>query len=225
MYRSILAACFAVVLGCSVCLADEYRVEPAKLPLPEEVAADVAKQIGSAAFKVSGEKRALCEIWLRRDWPTQAGFTPSQSVLYPFEMGELIGVIRFPKKVTDFRGQDIAAGVYTLRFGLQPVDGNHVGTSETRDFLLLVPASQDMSPAKIDKEDLFKESKEASATTHPAILTLLAVPAEIDAQAVPAMQHDEGRELWSVVLKGTTLANEKVGSQLINFVVVGKAGE
>ena len=44
---------------------------------------------------------------------------------------------------TDFRGQEIKKGVYTLRYGQQPEDGNHIGTSELADFLLAIPAGVD----------------------------------------------------------------------------------
>ena len=40
----------------------------------------------------------------------------------------------------DFRDQGIPAGTYILRYSQQPVDGAHVGTSTTRDFLALLPA-------------------------------------------------------------------------------------
>ncbi|MBI2823340.1 MAG: hypothetical protein HYX69_01470 [Planctomycetia bacterium] len=210
------------VLGCAAAAAD-YKVAAIEQGPPDDVAADVAKQLAPSGFKVTSGSRTTCEIWLRRAWPAVADFAPSQSVLYPFEMGELMGVIRFPRKANDFRGQEIAAGVYTLRYGQQPVDGNHVGTSETRDFLVMAPAAKDTTPDRLDKEELFKRSKEASETTHPAILTMLAVPA--GAEALPAMVHDEARELWSVVLKGSAAANGKMAERVIDFVVVGQAAE
>jgi hypothetical protein len=224
-----------LVAVASVCLfvavaraADDYQIAGADQRLPDEVAADVAKLMAPKALKVASGKRALCDIWMRKAVPVQADFTPTQSELYPFEVGQLVGVIRFPRKTTDFRNQEIAAGVYTLRYGLQPVDGNHVGTSETRDFLLLSPAADDKDPAKLEPEDLYKFSREASETTHPAILPMQSVSPDVDVDAAPAMVHDESRELWSVLVKGTTATgpeDDQKAARLIQFVVVGHAAE
>ena len=134
---------YLAVLGVGLLLgvsraADDYKVAAAEQSVPEEVAADIAKLITPESFKVTSGKRTICELWLRKAVPVQASFAPTDTVLYPFEVGQLVGVVRFARKTTDFRNQEIAAGVYTLRYGLQPVDGNHVGTSETRDFLTAV---------------------------------------------------------------------------------------
>jgi hypothetical protein len=204
--------------------ADEYAVAPVDQAAPDDVAADIAKQLSPKGFKITSGKRTLCEIWLRQELPAQAGFTPSQTVLYPLEVGELVGAIRFPRKTSDFRKQEIAAGTYTLRYGLQPVDGNHVGTFETRDFLLLSPAKDDSSPAKIDAEELFKFSRDASETTHPAIMPMLAA-ADADLGSLPSIAHEESRELWSVLLKASCAAGGEKMEKAIQFVIVGHAAE
>jgi hypothetical protein len=225
--------CF-VAVGC-LCVfavaaraADSYQVASTGQSLPDEVAADVAKLMAPTAFKITSGKRTLCEVWLRKTLPVQADFTPTETVLYPFEVGQLIGVIRFPRKTTDFRNQEIAGGVYTLRYGLQPVDGNHVGTSETRDFLLLSPAAEDKDPAALEPEGLYKFSREASATTHPAILPMQSVSPDVDDDRAPSMVKDESGELWSVLIKGTIAAgteDDQKETRLIQFVVVGRAAE
>lgn len=216
-----VAVCFLSTMARA---ADDYHIAASDQAVPEEVGADVAKQLSPKGVKVTSGKRTLCEIWLRGVVPTQQGFAPSQTVLYPLSVGELVGVIRFPRKATDFRNQDIKAGVYTLRYGLQPVDGNHVGTSETRDFLLLSPAADDTNPEKIPEEELFKFSRDASATTHPAIFPLQAAPTD-DAAEVPAVVHDEARELWGVLLKATCATGGTKAEKLIQFVVAGHAAE
>ena len=108
---------------------------------------------------------------------------------------------------------------------VQPVDGNHVGTSETRDFLLLLPAGEHKDPAKLEMENLYKLSRDAAETTHPAIMPLRAVSPDLE--KAPAMVHDEAAELWSVVVKGTTTTGnpEQTESKMIQLVVVGHAAE
>ncbi len=227
-FSALLATLVACLLLRGARAADDYKVAAAEQSVPDEVAPDIAKLLTPHVSKVTSGKRTLCEIWLRSAVPVQAAFAPSDTVLYSFEPGQLVGVIRFPRKTTDFRNQEIVAGVYTLRYGLQPVDGNHVGTSETRDFLLLSPAAEDKDPAKLEMENLYKISRDASETTHPAILPLRAVSPDTEADKTPLLVHDEAAELWSVVVKGATATGtdgDQKEDKLIQFVVVGHAAE
>ena len=51
--------------------------------------------------------------------------------------GALVGAVTFAKAMTDTRGLPMKPGVYTLRFALQPQDGDHMGVSPHREFLLV----------------------------------------------------------------------------------------
>jgi hypothetical protein len=106
---------------------------------------------------------------------------------------------------------------------LQPEDGNHVGTSDTRDFLLLLPTASDTSAAPLEAEALFKQSAEVVGTPHPAMLALL--KANADAETVPVVEHNEERELYSVLFKGTVDAGGKSSELPVQVVVVGQAAE
>src|SRR5947207_2557235 len=78
-----------------------------------------------------------CEIWFRNNLPVTT--TGVEGAIYHFAESELIGVIRFPKTAKDFRGQQLKTGSYTMRYELSPNDGNHLGVSPIRDFVLLLP--------------------------------------------------------------------------------------
>jgi len=208
----------------SVARAADYSVAPLDQPAPAgELSPAVAERLSPTGFVVKSGKRTLCEIWPCKTWQTAAGFERSNTVIYPLEMGELLGVVRFPRKSGDFRGQEIGKGVYTLRYALQPQDGNHVGTSDTRDFVLLVPAADDADAKPLGKAELFKLSPKAAGGTHPAILSLLA-PADSSGGA-PEMVHDESRELWSVRFSNPTTTDGKTGKLTLQLVVVGRAAE
>jgi hypothetical protein len=174
--------------------ADEYKFEASATP-PSDVPAAIADLLDPQGAKVVGPKRDLCEIWLLKDVARIGDFTPSTSVKYPFAPGQLVGVLKVPRRagLSDFRGHEIETGVYTLRYGQQPMDGNHIGTSDTADFLLAVPIADDADPAAItDLKSLFTRSAKASGTVHPAIFPLL--PAEEAAE--PGLTHDSEHELW-----------------------------
>ena len=87
----------------------------------------------------------------------------------------------------DGRGNAISAGTYTLRYELQPNDGNHLGTSPTPDFLLLVPVAADTNPAQTYSFDqLVRLSEQVTGKKHPAPFNL--VPA--DAKQFPSVTTD-----------------------------------
>lgn len=208
----------------SVARAADYGVEPLDQAAPaDELSPALAEKLSPTGFAVKSGKRTLCEIWPCKSWPAAAGFKRSNTVIYPLEMGELLGVVRFARKSGDFRGQEIGKGVYTLRYALQPQDGNHVGTSDTRDFVLLVPADDDADPKPMSKAELFKLSPKAAGGTHPAMLSLLA-PADSSGDA-PEMVHDESRELWSLRFSNPTTTDGKAGKLTLQLVVVGRAAE
>src|SRR5207253_5875829 len=52
----------------------------------------------------------------------------------------VLGALRVHKTMIDYRKQKIKEGVYTLRLGYQPSDGDHMGTAPNNEFCLPVPA-------------------------------------------------------------------------------------
>ncbi|HVC97524.1 MAG TPA: hypothetical protein VND64_27830 [Pirellulales bacterium] len=222
MYLRMAVACLIWMIALTA-PAQEYRVERMESPPPEGVAPAIAERLAPACFKVTSGKRTICELWPSSEWTVAADFKSSSSEIYPFEIGQLIGVVRYPRKGGDFRGREIPKGIYTLRYGLQPQDGNHVGTSDTRDFLLLLSAADDTDPRPVDKARLFKLSAKTSGTTHPAMLSLLAAPAEPG--DLPAVIHNESRELWSLRFANPSKAGDTTANLVVELVVVGKAAE
>lgn len=87
-------------------------------------------------------------------------------------MGAFLGVIRFDGRGADRRGQNLKPGVYILRYGLIPINGDHQGAAPQRDFMVMSLAAEDKDPNATPKfEDLTTASKKASGTPHPAVLS------------------------------------------------------
>ena len=103
-----------------------------------------------------------------------------------------------PGEGHDYRDQTIAKGVYTVRYGLQPVNGDHLGVSPFRDYALLLPAAKDTSTDDLAKKPLEERSAESAGTSHPAVLMLLTAPAS--GPPAPAMAHDEEKNTWGAVV-------------------------
>jgi hypothetical protein len=135
----------------------QYKLESAGAPpseLPPAVAATLQKD-GSKI--VAGNGSAYCEIWFRTSAPSGPKSAEDGVTLPTIPQGALMGALRFPAKGSDRRGQGIKPGVYTLRYALQPVNGDHQGVAPQRDFMLMVPAADDPGPtATPGFEDLVK---------------------------------------------------------------------
>jgi hypothetical protein len=223
MTRCIAWGQLLVLVAALPVAAQEHRV--AKIdtaPPADAIAPTVASQIAATGFKVTKGSAVLLEMWPAKEWPLAEGAAAGGEVLYPLSPGQLIGVARYPNKASDFREQDIPAGTYIVRYGQQPVDGAHVGTSPTRDFLLLLPAAKDREAAPLDSKTLIETSKETTGTAHPAILSLQAAAADGEPLSI---RDDSERQLVIVRFVGKVRQGQATKDLPVELVVVGKATE
>lgn len=197
--------------------AADFELAANEAAPPDDVAADIAAQLAPKGWTLSSGGKPAFEFWPVKKWPVKEGFTATGEVLYPFNVGELVGVIRYAKSGTDFRNQKVKRGVFTVRYAQQPVDGNHVGTSETRDFFLLLPVADDTSPAVLAEDQLWQTSAKAAESNHPTMLSLLKTAADAAAGVV----NDEARELTAVCFENPTSG----GALKVTLVLVGHAKE
>jgi hypothetical protein len=191
-----------LVLFATRAVAQEYKVEASKEAPPAPLSAAIKDALNPQGYRVVDDKGApYAEIWLRKGIPaTGKPAGPQGPIQFPFLTdGELIGVLRFPAEGHDYRDQSIAKGAYTMRYGLQPVNGDHLGVSTYRDYVLLLPAAKDMAVANVDRKTLEVQSEAAAGSSHPAIFILLTPPATASKDK-PSMIHDEMANTWGVVL-------------------------
>lgn len=204
---TFLLAAMMVPATANRLLAEMHQLTKAD-KIPDGLSKQIAAQLQDSGHQIAGPEGPVAEIWLAKSVPVKSGFAPTLNIKYPFTPGQLIGVLRVEEgaEFTDFRGQELSPGVYTLRYGQQPQDGNHIGTSELSDFLLAIPAKNDTDPKPITGFDqLSGASAKSAGSTHPAIFSLL--PAEDEIKS-PTLTHDEDREFW-----------------ILNVVTAGKAGD
>lgn len=181
--------------------AQAYKVEEAAAPAPQELSSAVRAVLSDQELRVSGPSGLICEIWLRKTVPAKA---PGQDlgVAYPqLDEGTLVAAVKFASTLKDYRKQEIKAGVYTLRYALTPVNGNHQGVAPQRDFLLAIPAAADQDPAAVTEAQTIELSRKSTTTNHPSVWCLM--PGEGDASAPPAISHDTSDEFWIVNFTAT----------------------
>jgi hypothetical protein len=191
-----------LMIPSGVMAQESYKVEALKEAPPASVAAAVKGVLETQGYRVLDDQgKPFADIWLRKGIPASgkpAG--PNGNIQFPvLKEGELLGVLRYAVEGHDYRDQSIPKGVYTLRYGLQPVNGDHLGVSPFRDYALLIPAAKDTSLAVLAQKKLQEESAESAGASHPAVLMLLAVP-ESEAKGAPTMVHDEAKNTWGAVV-------------------------
>lgn len=147
----------------------------------------VKKALAPTGYRVTLEDGSPLDVWPPAQ--VQTSDKPREDATYPLAPSLFFGVIHFAKNARDARGNAISPGTYTLRYELQPNDGNHLGTSPTRDFLLLVPVAADTNPAQTYSFDqLVRLSEQVTGKRHPAPFNL--VPAPADATQFPSVTTD-----------------------------------
>lgn len=230
VFRSAIRVLFAVLaaslsVSATMAYAVDHKVEPSDAAPPKDaLPSAIADLLGGPSFKVvRGASRVVCEVWLCKEWSIAADAKPKGDVLYPFQPGQVIGAVRYPRKGSDFRDQVVADGVYTLRYGQQPVDGAHVGTSPIRDFLVLIKASDEQSAEPLDYKTLAKKSAAAAGSNHPLLLSLQR-PDAAEAAGL-SLRHNEQAEWWIVHVMGQSKTGDKSAKQPLDVVVVGHASD
>jgi hypothetical protein len=84
-----------------------------------------------------------------------------------------LGVAVLPESRRDYKDNEIAPGTYTIHFGLQPQDGDHLGTSEFPFFAVLIPVKSDSALDAIKTyKAMVKASGKGTASGHPIVLAL-----------------------------------------------------
>jgi len=191
--------------------------------LPKEIPAAFAGLLDPKGIRVEVKGKLLYDVWLRRELtlarPARNEMSSEFGVL---PLGEFVGVIRSNGREVDYRESPIDKGFFAMRYGMQPNDGDHLGTAPTRDFLVLTGFEDDEDTAPVsDMDDLAELSLMASSTDHPMILYLLKPEGEASA-AARIVEHDE-REEWilELTVSGRATDEEKAKSLRVGVVLIG----
>ena len=97
-------------------------------PSPAAVPSDLKAALEGKGYRVTLDDGWTADLWLAKDLKLANHDAPG--ALYPeLNDSEFVGVISLTKSMSDFRGQAVPAGTYTLRYQLLPQDANHLGVS------------------------------------------------------------------------------------------------
>lgn len=150
-------------------------------------------------------------VWPVREPPLADAPAGGLGVAFPdLVPGGLLGAVEIAAPWTDYRGRGVEPGVYTLRYGVLPEDGYHLGVSLYRDFAYLLPAADDRTPAPRDEADAIEASRAAAGGGHPAVAALW--PVEEGAAAGEVVGNDLGQPTLVVAVGGVVVGVVVEGS-------------
>ncbi|PYX60610.1 MAG: hypothetical protein DMG73_05980 [Acidobacteria bacterium] len=216
MHKGLGFLCAFLLFPTTFSFAQNGKVENIG-PLVDKSVPDAVRQVLDAKgyHVMLDDGSVACELWLRGTVPAQPKKDVQGALYTRLAESTMVGVLHFPEASTDYRGQPISAGFYSLRYELIPDDGNHLGAAPNRDFLLLIPVASDTDPnAALKFQELVSLSRKATGTKHPGPLNL--VQAESGTAAAVSKDDQEhwifsggmklssGEEMpFALVVKGT----------------------
>jgi hypothetical protein len=153
----------------------KYSIKTAETPVPAEIGEPIKNLLGPQSIQLlDPASKTVCEVWFRKEIPADA--TPEQvknGLTYrEVKQSEVVGVIRFDQDWRDYRKQKVKATTYTLRLGYQPMDGDHTGSSDYQDFLLVLDAAKDTKAELMDAKHMIETSAKSIGTGHPGVFML-----------------------------------------------------
>ena len=169
-FRHILI-CALIFGGLASTWAAAQKVERIGAP-PASVPNVLRQAVGDAGYRVVLDGGWTAEFWFAKQLKTEKKDVPG--ALYPkLTNGEFVGVVSLAQAMTDYRGQNLPAGTYTLRYEMLPQDGNHLGVAPNHDFLLTIPAANDAQP---DENYAYKKmvalSAKSTGSNHPGVVAM-----------------------------------------------------
>jgi hypothetical protein len=152
-----------------------FSVKSTTTEPPKELHESIRKLLGNNAvqfFDPAG--KLVCEVWFAKELPAQASAEQIKNGITYRELKEsqVIGAMRFDQNWRDYRKQKLNKGVYTMRLGFQPLDGDHSGKSEFTEFLVMSAAAKDQSPDLMAAKSMQDMSGKTMGTGHPGVLML-----------------------------------------------------
>ncbi|HKQ36847.1 MAG TPA: hypothetical protein VJ063_02145 [Verrucomicrobiae bacterium] len=182
MRSLILLLATAIVLS-----AADLKLKTSDASPPKELDASIQKLLQAKVIQLTDGDQPVFQFWLVKE-------LPGAKALDAVKPATLLGAVAVSKPQRDYRDDDLAAGVYTMRLALQPQDGNHLGSADFVTFAVLTPAKLDTKPDGIaDYKSLVKASSKETTTDHPVILSLRPTKGDAIELVEPAPEHKSVR--------------------------------
>ena len=199
--------------------AAPYTIKVEKAAPPKDLSPDVAAALSDESVQLLNAKgEVLAQVWFCKTVHAKSAQFTGTPTYQDLQETSLLGAVRYPAEIRDYRKQKIKAGLYTLRLGLQPMDGDHMGTAPDPYFALLVGAAKDKQTAPLkDGKQLFELSSKSIGKTHAGVFLLFPLD---KAPAEPKLVN-KGSGTWAVEWKETATAGGQTAALPIALTLVG----
>jgi hypothetical protein len=199
---------------------DDHKATAGNKPVPATISPEIQKLLGKESVTVTSGNKEMLHLWLRTSIPTTA--TGGAIAFAAIREGTLLGTVEILKGVetTDFRNQKLDPGIYTLRLGSHPQDGNHMGISPFPEYLCLCPAAEDKTADPIDHDALMELSEKSVGTGHPAVLYLEPATGK-EKGPFPMVRTNAQHHVVLQVKTQAVLKDKKPAELLLGIIVVG----
>jgi hypothetical protein len=196
----------ALFVTSSLAFANGVTVAKHSLPAPADVAASVRAALapGGATAKIGD---TVIEFW----WVKSLDAKGKDWTGVP--EGVLVGAMKVSATLKDIRGRNIKPGTYLLRYAMQPQNGDHLGVSPFREFLLATPAADDTTPGVLGHDPAVELAAKTTSIAHPAVLSI--DPPVATGAPLSVTQNDAGHT--AVVFEVPTTA----GSLKFGLILIG----
>jgi hypothetical protein len=199
----------------------KYKTKTATAEPPKELAEPVRALFGDQAIQVLDDQgKVFAEVWLRKELPVKATADDfKKGVGYnKVEEGTIVGALRLSQAWQSFRKQNVKPGVYTLRLGIQPQDGDHMGSAPFNEFLLLCPSADDKKTAILKHKEVTELSGKAlPGGNHPVVLLMFP---NSKPEPMPQLVN-KGNGIWVLNAKTEAAAGADKGAMGIGLVLFG----
>jgi hypothetical protein len=185
---------------------------------PKEIAEPIRAVLDSQVVRITTEDKASFDFWFRKELPLAEKPAGGTLALGTVKEGTVLGVVRVAGEHYDFRNEEIPPGLYVMRLGIQPEDGNHLGVAPTRTFAVLIPAKLDKKLDPIPHDALMKEAAKVNPVMHPSSLNLQ--PVEKAEGEFPRLEERSGGEHKVVLLKFPAAPGDSKEKTTLTFALV-----
>ena len=190
--------------------AADFSVKVADKEPPGQIGESIRKILQPKVVQLLNGDTPVFEFWFGSEVSLKSKPGSADKALGSIHETTLLGAVSVGNGQRDYKDNEIAAGVYTMRFGLQPQDGDHLGSAEYPYFAVLIPAKSD---AQLDGITTFKAMTKASgkdtASGHPVVLSLR--PASSDSGDLPKLNEPAAEHKSVRVKVPAKVGEEKTG--------------
>lgn len=200
----------------------DYQIKVEEEAPPTEVSESIVGTLQPKVVRLFNDDKPVYDFWFRQEIPLKSEPESPAKVLDAIRETTLIGLAIAHADPRDYKDNEVLKGACTMRFGIIPDDGDHLGTSEHSYFLVLIPTKHDQGANGITRyKQMVKASGRDTSTEHPVVLSLWPVSsanAEAPKLTEPAPDHKGIR----IAVPGKVGDSEKTVTIVFDLVFEGK---